>query len=50
VWDFPRTVEKTVQWYRAVPDGKARAQELTVQQIDNYVDDARGLALPWAAK
>jgi CDP-glucose 4,6-dehydratase len=50
VWDFARTVEKTVQWYRAVQDGKAHAQELTVQQIDDYVNHARGLALPWAAK
>jgi len=50
VWDFARTVEKTVQWYRAVQDGKAPAQELTVQQIDDYVNHARGLAMPWAAK
>jgi CDP-glucose 4,6-dehydratase len=50
VWDFGRTVEKTVEWYRGAHAGKSQAQELTVRQLDEYVNDARALAVPWAAK
>jgi CDP-glucose 4,6-dehydratase len=49
-WDFGRTVEKTVEWYRATHDGTSQPQELTARQLDEYVRDARALGLPWSSK
>ena len=65
VWDFARTVEKTVQWYQATyvgkpppphaqcapsPAGNVLPSEMTARQLDEYVEDARALSLPWAVK
>ncbi|MFH1529315.1 MAG: CDP-glucose 4,6-dehydratase [Pseudomonadota bacterium] len=51
VWDFERTVRNTVSWYRQVhgaDDPSRTAQETTRAQIADYVDAARGRALPWS--
>lgn len=50
VWDFSRTVAQTIGWYRQVFDGggKISAQELTLRQINEYTEEARRLAMPWA--
>jgi CDP-glucose 4,6-dehydratase len=37
-WDFDRTVEATVQWYRDVTDGTA-AQDVTRRQIEQYMEN-----------
>ena len=48
VWDFDRTVEKTVQWYRRVGESPASAAELTRTQISSYEEDARRGNCPWS--
>lgn len=35
-WDFDRTVEVTVKWYRDITDG-AQAREVTSRQIEQYM-------------
>lgn len=38
VWDFETAVARTVEWYRAVFDDPARARELTLHQIAEYME------------
>lgn len=47
VWDFDRTAQETVAWYRAHQDG-GDVGALTSRQIDTYQRDAAGAGLPWA--
>lgn len=55
VWDFQKTVEASVSWYRqahaigSIPSAAARLTELTSSQIACYQSDAFSLDLPWAA-
>ncbi len=50
VWNFPEAVAKTVDWYRNA--GRLRAakefQAQTQEQINQYVERAGSLRLPWA--
>ena len=43
VWDFERTVQKTVAWYRS-----SEALPFTINQILEYVCDARNKGVIWA--
>jgi len=48
VWDFPRTLERTVAWYRRCSADASEAPSLTVRQIADYAADARAAGIPWA--
>lgn len=50
VWDFAETVSRTVEWYRQVCQAGTSnpARELTISQMDQYFQDAKKLAVPWA--
>ena len=52
VWDFSQTVGRTVGWYRETFQAgeSAKAQALTIRQINEYVEDARKSGLAWARK
>jgi CDP-glucose 4,6-dehydratase len=49
VWDFPRTIKETVQWYRETAKDSLVARNLTSQQIAQYHTAAAAAGLPWAA-
>jgi CDP-glucose 4,6-dehydratase len=49
VWAIERTVEATIEWYRAHHDGHDDLLELSLRQIDGYLADARTAALAWAS-
>lgn len=36
LWDFPKTVQKTVAWYGDVHEGKVTPREITLNQIREY--------------
>lgn len=51
VWNFPKTIAKTIGWYQAVeqnPD-RATAAAFTVSQINGYTADAAAIGVPWSA-
>jgi len=50
VWSFAEAVAQTVSWYRQVDSAAETsvAQELTVEQIVRYTEEARQLAVLWA--
>lgn len=50
VWDFEKTVQETARWYQARHAEKYDAtamRELTLQQIDEYIQDAAHAGLAW---
>jgi CDP-glucose 4,6-dehydratase len=51
VWNFPKTIANTIGWYRNA--GRLRSakefQAQTQEQINQYVEQARSLHIPWAA-
>jgi len=40
VWDFEKSVARTVEWYRAVAQDETKVDQLTRRQIDTYMRDA----------
>jgi CDP-glucose 4,6-dehydratase len=46
VWDFEQTVEKTIEWYKAYYE---RGSIITLNQIEEYVNDAKQHNLNWTA-
>lgn len=48
VWDFSRTIEQTISWYRKTTEGAVTAPEVTQMQIHAYMTEAAKLGLPWA--
>jgi CDP-glucose 4,6-dehydratase len=48
VWDFPRTIERTVSWYRRYSADPGAAAALTTSQISDYTAEAKRLGIPWA--
>lgn len=50
VWKFPQAVENTVLWYSKARQFRSAkdVEEITTQQIREYVDQARRSRLPWA--
>jgi CDP-glucose 4,6-dehydratase len=48
VWDFERTIQETVTWYRSVAEAPARAADLTREQLRAYATDARRHGIAWA--
>lgn len=48
VWDFQRTIEKTVSWYRLHAADPSSAAALTACQISEYTAEATRLGLAWA--
>ncbi len=49
VWDFDRTVQQTVAWYRSFHVAGTPAAELVAEQVEAYQRDAASLGLAWAA-
>ncbi len=49
VWDFSRTIEKTMVWYRSFTQDGQSALSLTRSQIREYCADARLAGLAWTA-
>ena len=50
VWDFDRSIAATVQWYRVLEkENHGAIQDFTRHQIEEYVNDACAMELPWAA-
>lgn len=47
VWNFPRTIEQTVNWYRNAKNSTL-AQQLLLEEISIYCEDAQKKKLPWA--
>ncbi len=47
VWDFPRTLERTVTWYRRCSADAAEAPTLTARQIADYAADAKAAGISW---
>jgi CDP-glucose 4,6-dehydratase len=47
VWDFSRTIEKTISWYRRYAADPGVAAALTSLQISDYTADARRLGMSW---
>ncbi len=47
VWDFEKTVRKTVEWYRVAEDEPARTREFTSAQILAYTSEAQASGAPW---
>lgn len=47
VWDFSRTIEHTITWYRQSFQKTGREGELTREQIIQYEADAQNLNLAW---
>jgi CDP-glucose 4,6-dehydratase len=48
VWDFARTVQETVSWYRSCRGDSHIAQQLITEQIKQYTIEARNEGLAWA--
>ena len=48
VWNFSKTIEKTVTWYKMVFEHKALPSNLLVGQIEDYVSDAKERGIDWA--
>jgi len=48
VWDFPRTIEQTVSWYRRYSADPAAATDLTSSQISDYTAEAKRCGIFWA--
>jgi CDP-glucose 4,6-dehydratase len=48
VWDFARTVERTIAWYRDTGASGTDARGRTQSQISDYVAAARQRKLPWS--
>jgi CDP-glucose 4,6-dehydratase len=48
VWNFSRTIEQTVSWYRGHSADPSAATALTKSQISNYTAEAKRLGIPWA--
>jgi CDP-glucose 4,6-dehydratase len=46
VWNFSRTIEQTVNWYRDVKS-PTLARRMLLEEISNYSEDARRKNLPW---
>jgi CDP-glucose 4,6-dehydratase len=49
IWDIDRTIQQTVDWYRAFDAGKD-PQALCERQINDYVHDAGLAHQPWARR
>jgi CDP-glucose 4,6-dehydratase len=49
-WDFPTAIARTAQWYRAVSANAATAEAVTVEQIEQFEQNAREAGLAWAVK
>lgn len=47
VWDFEKTVQKTVEWYRVAENEPARTRELTGAQILDYTSEAQAAGVAW---
>ncbi|HEU5079586.1 MAG TPA: CDP-glucose 4,6-dehydratase [Opitutaceae bacterium] len=47
VWDFEKTVARTVEWYRKSAENGDSIQALTHAQIDEYLADARATNAGW---
>jgi CDP-glucose 4,6-dehydratase len=50
VWNFSRTIEQTVVWYRTVEKSPELARDFLLGQISDYCADAGKKKLSWAAK
>jgi len=50
VWNFSKTIEQTVVWYRAAAKSPESAQVFLRGQIADYCAAAERQKLPWAAK
>jgi CDP-glucose 4,6-dehydratase len=50
-WNFNETIAQTVDWYHRAGTFRAASefQALTTAQIEQYVERARALGVPWAA-
>ncbi|MDB6052756.1 MAG: CDP-glucose 4,6-dehydratase [Verrucomicrobiales bacterium] len=49
-WNFPQTIEKTIEWYQKVGNEGKRAQEFTTKHLQGYTADAEVKNLAWAKK
>jgi CDP-glucose 4,6-dehydratase len=47
IWDFDKTIEITCDWYKGEMKNKD-LKKITVQQINQYTDDARKSGIRWA--
>lgn len=43
-WDFEKTIQKTVQWYKAFQGSN---QVLTREQLSEFIHDAAKMGVPW---
>ena len=50
VWNFSKTIEQTVIWYRIAVKSPELAQEFSLGQISDYCACAERKQLPWALK
>lgn len=48
IWDFDKTIEKTVEWYRGVLEKRTDPYDITIQQIKEYMEDAKRQGVDWA--
>ena len=48
IWNFERTVQETVEWYRTFYEQKESIASMTKAQILRYQQDAKELGLFWA--
>ena len=48
IWNFERTVQETVEWYKTFYEKKESISSMTKAQILRYQQDAKELGLLWA--
>jgi CDP-glucose 4,6-dehydratase len=48
VWDFPKAIAQTVEWYRAVLEDSKAAAGIASRQIQQYEADAAAARVRWA--
>ena len=48
IWNFERTVQETVEWYRTFYEQPESIPGLTKKQILGYQKDAKAIGLAWA--
>ena len=49
VWDFEKTIEKTILWYKEFYSKKDEKliKKFTLTQINDYIDTASKINIPW---
>lgn len=47
-YDFDETIDKTVEWYKSFYENNTNMIDLTLKQINNYINKAKNLNIDWS--